>query len=153
MTAAAASIALGVGEISRKGPVRKPAKPRARARAKPKVAAQPSKVIRTSELLRALLNENQDKNFTVEKILGSLGTTSFGTTLMAFSIPEVLPIPIPGVSAIVVIPTGIISAQMMMGKKEITLPPWLLKRSVPRKALAGAIRAILPALEKMSRAL
>jgi hypothetical protein len=71
---------------------------------------------------------------------------------MAFSIPEVLPIPIPGVSAIVVVPTAIISAQMTMGKKEITLPSWLLKRSVPRKPLAAAIHGILPILEKLERA-
>jgi hypothetical protein len=70
---------------------------------------------------------------------------------MAFSIPEVLPIPIPGLFAVVVIPTGIISAQMVMGKKEITLPKWLLKRSVPRKPLAAAIRSILPVLERLER--
>ena len=50
------------------------------------------------------------------------------------------------------IPTGIISAQMAMGKKEITLPKWLLKRSVPRKPLAAAIRSILPILERLERA-
>ena len=105
---------------------------------------------RTSEILRALL-ENKDKSLTVKKILESLGTSSFGTSLMAFAIPEVLPIPIPGLFAIVVIPTGIISAQMAMGKKEITLPKWVLKRSVPRKPLAAAIRAILPILEKLER--
>jgi len=70
---------------------------------------------------------------------------------MAFSIPEVLPIPIPGVSAVVVVPTGIISAQMATGKKEITLPKWLLKRSVPRKALAAAIHSILPVLERLEK--
>jgi hypothetical protein len=106
---------------------------------------------RTSEILRGLL-EHKEKSITVQKILGSLGTSSFGTSLMAFAIPEVLPIPIPGLFAIVVIPTGIISAQMAMGKKEITLPKWLLKRSVPRKPLAGAIRAILPLLERLERA-
>jgi hypothetical protein len=116
----------------------------ARAKAVPKVA-------RTSEILRGLLERDTGKSFTVKEILGSLGPTSFGTSLMVFSIPEVLPIPIPGISAIVAIPTGIISAQMAMGKREITLPKWLLKRSVPRKALAGAIRSILPVLERLER--
>jgi hypothetical protein len=131
---------------------RRKAKPRKRAgvirAARAKGAPQ---TIRTSEILRGLLEKSGDQKFTVKKILGSLGTTSFGTSLMAFSIPEVLPIPIPGVSAIVVIPTAIISAQMAMGKKEITLPKWLLKRSVPRKPLAAAIHAILPILERLER--
>jgi hypothetical protein len=145
----------GLGEISGKAPLkaRTPgtARPRKRARAGVVRKKAAPKVMRTSEILRGLLDNNKDKSFTVKKILGSLGTTSFGTSLMAFSIPEVLPIPIPGVSAIVVIPTAIISAQMTMGKKEIILPKWLLKRSVPRKPLAAAIRAILPILERLER--
>jgi hypothetical protein len=151
MTAEIVSSAFGagVGAVPLKAPPRAKQRPRARAgRVRGKPAA---KVARTSEILRGLLEKNQDKSFTVKKLLGSLGTTSFGTSLMAFSIPEVLPIPIPGVSAIVVIPTGIISAQMAMGKKEITLPKWLLKRSIPRKPLAVAIRGILPVLERLER--
>jgi len=153
MTAEIASSPLGAG-------IRGASAPRARTRktTRAKVVrrgrrakAEP-KVVRTSEILRGLLDNNSDKSFTVKKILGSLGTSSFGTSLMAFSIPEVLPIPVPGVSAIVAIPTGIISAQMAMGKKEITLPKWLLKRSVPRKPLAAAIRSILPILERLERA-
>ena len=156
MTADFASnpFSLGIGATPLEAPARRATRPKNRAAAKPGTSRKKSsaKVARTSEILRRLLDNNQDKNFTVQKILGSLGTTSFGTSLMAFSIPEVLPIPIPGVSAIVVIPTAIISAQMAMGKKEITLPKWLLKRSVPRKALAGAIRSILPVLERLERA-
>ena len=146
----------GMGEVSLKAPARKAARPKQRAKARagrvPRTAkASATKIVRTSEILRGLL-ENQEKSFTVKRILSSLGTQSFGTSLMAFAIPEVLPIPIPGLFAIVVIPTGIISAQMTMGKKEITLPKWLLKRSVPRKPLAAAIRTILPVLERLERA-
>ena len=122
--------------------IKKPAATRRRAAAKAK---------RTSEILRELLEKQKFGTLTVEQILGSLGTTSFGTSLMAFSIPEVLPIPIPGVSAIVAIPTGIISAQLAMGRKSITLPKWLLKRTVPRKALAGAIKGIMPLLGRLER--
>jgi hypothetical protein len=106
---------------------------------------------RTSEILRELL-KNKDRSFTVQKISEELGTSSFGVSLLAFSIPEVVPIPVPGMSAVVALPTGVISAQMAMGNKEIRLPKWLLKRRVPRKALAAAIHAILPVLERMERA-
>jgi len=158
MTAETASnpFATGIGDVSLRAPARKPAKPKSRAKAKPRAGriasrrASSEKIIRTSEILRGLL-DNDEKSFTVKRILSSLGTTSFGTSLMVFAIPEVLPIPIPGLFAIVVIPTGIISAQMAMGKKEITLPKWLLKRSVPRKPLAAAIRTILPIIEKLER--
>ncbi len=108
--------------------------------------------VRTSKILRDLLENNKDKSFTVEKIVSSIGGTSaFGTSLLVFSIPEVLPIPIPGISAIVVIPTGIIAAQMVAGNGQLKLPKALLKRSIPRKALATAIHAILPFLEKTEK--
>jgi hypothetical protein len=141
----------GIGEVSLRAPARKTARPKQRA--KPRTARKEStaKAVRTSEILRGLLEKNKEESFTVQKILGALGTSSFGTSLMVFAIPEVLPIPIPGLFAIVVIPTGIISAQMAMGKKAITLPKWVLKRTVPRKPLAAAVGAILPILERLER--
>jgi hypothetical protein len=108
--------------------------------------------VRTSELLRDLLAKNPKlENFTVENILDSIGNTSFGASLMFFSIPEVIPIPIPAIAALVVLPTAAISTQMVAGKRQITLPKFLLKRSVPRKALVAAINTILPILEKAEK--
>jgi hypothetical protein len=122
---------------------------RARVRRTEKTAVG---AVRTSKILRDLLEKNPDKSFTIEKIVNSIGGTSaFGTSLLVFSIPEVLPIPIPGISALVVIPTGIIAAQMIAGNGQLKLPKALLKRSIPRKALAASIHAILPFLEKTEK--
>ena len=127
----------------------KPKRTATKARAA-KAVEEPT--VKTSQILRNLLENNSDRYFTVEKISAALGTSSFGASLLVFSIPEVLPIPVPGMSAIVAVPTAIISGQMVAGYKEIRLPKWLLKRSVPRKALAGAIRSILPLLERAEKA-
>ena len=51
-----------------------------------------------------------------------MGETSFGTALMFFTIPEVIPIPVPGIAAIVVLPTLVVSGQMVTGRKEMKLP-------------------------------
>ena len=40
---------------------------------------------------------------------------------------------------------------MIAGYREVRLPKWLLRRKVPRKALAAAIRAVLPALQRAER--
>ncbi len=104
---------------------------------------------RTSQILAdILLNNPKAGHFTVGQLLNEIGTTSFGTSLMFFSIAEVIPIPIPGMSAIVVLPTGVLSAQMVAGRKQVRLPKFLLDRIIPRKAVAAAIYAILPALKK-----
>lgn len=123
-------------------------------KARPAAKRAPAqKLIRTSQLLRNLLINNPDlQDFTVEKIVSEIGSTSFGTSLMFFAIPEMLPIPIPGASAIVVLPSAVVSAQMAAGKKQIRLPKFLLKRTVSRKSLVTAIRAILPILERAEKA-
>jgi hypothetical protein len=133
--------ASAVSGVTRKTRTRSPAK---------KVLS--SRRPRTSEILRDILANNPDvHDFTVEKIVNSIGETSFGTSLMFFAIPEVVPIPVPGLAAIVVIPTAVISGQMAAGHKQIKLPKFILKKTVPRKALAAAIRAILPLLEKAEK--
>jgi len=118
---------------------------------KEEASATQSEAQRTSDVLKALLANNSDEWFTVEQICAGLGTSSFGVSLLAFSIPEVVPIPVPGISAIVALPTAVVSAQMMAGQKELRLPKWVLRRKVPRKALAAAIHAVLPALKRLEK--
>jgi hypothetical protein len=59
---------------------------------------------------------------------------------------------VPGLSAVVGVPTALVSAQMVAGYHEIRLPGWLLRRTVPHEALAAAIRAVLPVLQRAERA-
>ena len=113
-----------------------------------KTATRAKAAPRTSEILRKLLEDESRKSLTIEQIVGEFGQRALPSSLMLFTIPEVLPIPIPGLSTAVVIPTGIISYQMLQGKQEISLPRWLLDRSVPRSAFAACATAILPFLEK-----
>jgi len=110
-----------------------------------------AKARRTSDILRELISDESQKTLTVEQIVTALGPASMGTSLMAFSMPEVLPVTLPGMSAFMVIPTVIISSQIIRGKREIRLPKVLLKRSISRKAFAAAVRAILPFLERAER--
>jgi hypothetical protein len=123
----------------------------AKLAAPPRKAARASRAKRTSEILLDILERNPQEQITVQQIVNGLGTTSFGTSLMVFSIPEVVPIPIPGMSAIVAIPTAVISAQMILGHGEMKLPKAFLKRSFPRKAFAAAVKAIMPHLEKAEK--
>jgi len=133
-----------------KAPVR--TKAGAQARPKTRVLARvkaPER--RTSEVLRQILAENPQDMISVGQILKGLGTTSFGTSIMVFSIPEVIPIPVPGLSAVVALPELLLGAQMVMGRREVRLPKALLKRSIPRKVFEKAVKAILPILERAEK--
>ena len=131
-------------------------KTRARAGAKPGPktktrAGTGAPARRTSEILRQILADNPQDKISVEQILNSMGTSSFGTSIMVFSVPEVIPIPVPGLAAVVVLPTGILAAQMIAGSREVRLPKELLKRAIPRKVFAAAVKAILPHLERAEK--
>ncbi|MFY9983596.1 MAG: exopolysaccharide biosynthesis protein [Chthoniobacterales bacterium] len=76
------------------------------------------------------------------------GPRSLPASLMIFTIPGGVPIPLPVLSTAVVIPTEIISYQMFQGKEEISLPRCILDRSVPRSAFSACVTTILPFLEK-----
>jgi hypothetical protein len=131
--------------------VRKPGRAATTVGSKRKSSEAKAAVRRTSDILKKLISDESQKALTVEQIVNALGPTSFGTSLMVFSIPEVLPIPLPGMTTVVVIPTGIISVQLIRGKREIRLPNALLKRSIPRKAFGAAVHSILPFLERAER--
>ena len=118
------------------------------ANARSKTRTQDRSTPRASEILRRLLEDESRKSLTIEEIVSGLGPRSMPTSLMVFTIPEVLPIPIPGLSTAVVIPTGIISYQMLRGQEDLSLPRWLLDRSVPRSAFSACVNTILPFLEK-----
>ncbi|MBV9733316.1 MAG: exopolysaccharide biosynthesis protein [Verrucomicrobia bacterium] len=119
-----------------------------RSNARSRTRTQDQTTPRASVILRQLLEDESRKSLTIEEIVSGLGPRSMPTSLMLFTIPEVLPIPIPGLSTAVVIPTGIISYQMLRGQEDLSLPRWLLDRSVPRSAFSACVNTILPFLEK-----
>jgi hypothetical protein len=102
--------------------------------------------IRTSEILRGILTKNPGvRTFTVQGILASIGNERVEASLMMFSIPAI--VPVPGPWGIVSLPTGAIACQMVAGQRQISLPRFIQKKAVSRKALAVALHAILPLLE------
>jgi hypothetical protein len=106
--------------------------------------------MRTSEVLRDILARNPGlKRFSVRRILASIGHDRFEASLMMFSIPAL--VPVPGPRGITALPTGAIACQLASGHKQITLPAYILRKTVSRRALAVAIHAVLPVLEAAER--
>jgi hypothetical protein len=102
--------------------------------------------LRTSQILRGILSNNPGvKTFSVQRILHAIGSDRIEASLMMFSIPGIVPVPRP--RGLVTLPTGALGYQLLSGRKRITLPRAILKKSVTRRALAVAIHAILPVLE------
>lgn len=82
---------------------------------------------------------------TVEEIISAVGSRSFAPLLLMVGVLIASPlsgIPLfPTISAIIVV---LVSAQMLAGRDHFWLPPWLLRRTVPRERMRSATRWLRP---------
>lgn len=105
--------------------------------------------LRASRVLRDLLNQNPGvEHFSVQRIVASIAHGGPAASLMLFSIPAI--VPVPGTSDLVGPPAMAMSASLISGRA-LRLPPAILERSIPRRALALAIHAVLPVLERAEK--
>lgn len=105
--------------------------------------------LRASRILRDLLSQNPGvEHFSVQRIVASIEHGGPAASLMLFSIPAI--VPVPGTSDLVGPPTMAMSSSLISGRP-LRLPPAILERRVPRRALALAIHAVLPVLERAEK--
>ncbi|NJK48120.1 exopolysaccharide biosynthesis protein [Candidatus Gracilibacteria bacterium] len=107
--------------------------------------------LHTSKLLLDILQQHQEEKIALKDILRGMGDRAFGPALLICAIPEVLPIPVVGVSAIIGIPLMLVSGQLFLGFKRVWLPQWIGNFSFERKFLEKAILKILHYLKKLER--
>jgi len=110
-----------------------------------------SKGLQTSRLLLNILQEHQQERVALKEVLRGMGDRAFGPALLICAIPEALPLPVAGFSAIIGIPLMLISGQLFLGFKRVWLPRWIAKRSFKRKFLEQAIYKMLHYLKKIER--
>ncbi|MBV8577665.1 MAG: exopolysaccharide biosynthesis protein [Acetobacteraceae bacterium] len=100
-------------------------------------------------MFEAILRRGDAEQISVRELLGGLETSAFGVPLAALAVPEIIPVPIPGFTFVVALPTAAIGAQMVVARDRIWLPKALLDRKIPVKPLKRAARAMLPALRRL----
>ncbi|MCU0534133.1 MAG: exopolysaccharide biosynthesis protein [Hydrococcus sp. Prado102] len=107
--------------------------------------------LHTSKLLLDILQQHQEEKIALKDILQGMGDRAFGPALLICAIPEALPIPIVGVSAIIGIPLMLVSGQLFLGFKKVWLPKRIGNFSFERKFLEKAILTMLRYLKKIER--
>lgn len=102
-----------------------------------------------TKLFEAVLRRGDSEMITVRDLLGGLETSAFGVPLAALAIPEIIPVPVPGLSLVISIPTAMLGAQMVTARDRVWLPSSLLDRQIPAKPLKRAVRAMLPLMRRL----
>lgn len=93
-----------------------------------------------------------DRPPTVADVVAAAGPGGAGMLLLLFALPEALPLPIAGVSAILAVPLALVSAQLAVGRTSVWLPRAVLRRSLPAGLLRRTVDAALPWARRAERA-
>jgi hypothetical protein len=106
---------------------------------------------RLSELLGGLSTAGNGERISVGEITLAFGERAFGALIFVFAAPNAIPIPMPGLSALLGLPLVFLAVQLLLVRPRPWLPGFLRDRSIPRRQLAAAIAVILPWLERVER--
>lgn len=106
---------------------------------------------RISQLLQRFLEQHPGDEIRLRDLLDELGDRAFGPTLLICALPEALPLPIPGISALVAMPLMLVSGQLVLGFQQPWLPNQLLDHPLKREHCGQIINAAIPFLKNLER--
>lgn len=97
-------------------------------------------------------NNNNDERILISEIKKCLGQRGFGIMLLIFSLPLIIPIPLPpGFTTIASIPLVIFSTQMVFCMQRPWIPKWLSNKSLKRKTVDYLINKTVFLLKKIEK--
>jgi hypothetical protein len=112
-----------------------------------------SKPVSASTLLSTFADSWAADRVQLNDIVDVLGERVYGILLLIFAIPNAIPNPVPGVTAVLGLPLVLISAQMLLGRPRPWLPMVIGNRSIATEDFRRFIRQADPWLKRMERML
>ncbi len=109
--------------------------------------------IRLSDQFRALALECEQEVLTMRELVTALGVRGHAFVVLIFTVPFLLPIPLPGLSVVFGIPV-LISGLGISFNFKLWLPARIMRQSLPGHLLARVFRAgagLMTRLEKLMR--
>lgn len=106
---------------------------------------------RTSVLLREFLETQTADRISLGALRDALGDRGFGVLLLIFALPNLVPLNIPLLSAVLGFPLVLLGAQLAYGQRRPWFPNWIKHRSFPRASFEAVVSRTLPALERAER--
>jgi hypothetical protein len=108
---------------------------------------------RTSEVLREFVARQTEPRVSLGALRDALGDRGFGVLILFFALPNLVPLNIPLLSAVLGVPLVLLAAQLTYGRHEPWFPNWLTRQSFPRESFAAVVNRSLPYLEATEKLL
>ncbi len=106
-----------------------------------------------SAQLKSLLDENQEDQISLSYIVQYLDQTKYPLTTLALSLPNLIPIYIPGISVICGLPIIFLSYRVLRHQPFPQLPAFLANKSIERQKIKSILDRSIPVLERFEKAL
>ena len=103
-------------------------------------------------LLRAFNRYRQIDEISVGTILSELGDRSFGWSILLFALVNLVPLPI-GSNMVTSLPLLLLTGQMALGLRHVSLPDVIMRRRVPRNRFRRTVIRLRPLLRPIERVL
>jgi hypothetical protein len=103
---------------------------------------------RTSALLRDYVAGLTGERVSLGSLRDALGDRGFGLLLFVFSVPNLVPVNIPLLSAVLGVPLVLLAAQLSYGRHKPWFPDWLTRQSVPRSSFESVMLKSIPYRER-----
>ncbi len=102
-----------------------------------------------SDVLKTLPDHFSAPVVTIGELRDALSGKAYGILLLVLALPNLIPIPAPGLSAVLGAPLILVTFQLMLGLKTPWLPKFIAGRRIKRSALSRSCNRIIPYLEKL----
>lgn len=107
---------------------------------------------RLGDILTALA-ERPEPPLSLGELVESVGDRGYGLLIAALALPNVLPLYLPGLSAVFGLPLVFVAVQLALGRPSLWLPRYALERTIARTQFARMTGAIVPRLARLERSL
>lgn len=113
--------------------------------------ADPLNGSKISEILAVLPDYFSPPTLTIAALSKALSGRAYGMLLLVLALPNLIPIPAPGLSAIVGAPLILVTLQMVLGLKSPWFPNFIGKRKLKTEQLRCVCKHMVPVMVKLER--
>ncbi|TAH37794.1 MAG: exopolysaccharide biosynthesis protein [Alphaproteobacteria bacterium] len=106
-----------------------------------------------STLLENFGASHQESKVTIGHLVDALGSRGYGLLILVLDLPNLIPLPLPGLSTIFGVPMALISLQLLLGLKRPWLPKSVMERGIDKENFQKLFSKARPIIEKVERIL
>ena len=117
----------------------------------PPASARPGGGRRISGILSAMAEAAEGERVSFGDLVDAFDARAYGPLIVLFAAPNVLPVALPGISAVLGAPLILLTAQLMIGRRHPWLPDFLRRRSLARTSFESLVARIVPRLHRLER--